>query len=656
MTATPPSLAPDAPALDWSRAAAPRSITYDDVYYSAVDGLAEARAVFLDGCGLPDGWRRQRQFVLGELGFGAGLNLLATWDLWRRTKAPGALLHYVSVEGAPLTGDALRRAHAPFIARDAGLARLSAALAARLPPRIKGVHRRRFDDDGLVVTLAYLPVAEALAHLELTADAWFLDGFAPARNPAMWSPPTVSAIAARSRPGARAATYTVAGAVRRGLEAVGFRVTKRPGFGSKRERLEAVFEGDAAHAHDGRALTTPADARAAPPDSAIVIGAGLAGACAAQALARRGVAVTVLEAGPGPAHAASGNPIGLVTPRLDRDDRPAARFHRSAYAFALDCLDGDDAFTPCGVAQIATDAGERAKLEGLLSAKALPATMADPLTPDTAAAAGAPGAAGLFLPHAGTATPRAIVQRALAHADVRADAAAASVEPADGGWIARAHDRRILAAAETCVLACGTGLARFEQSAFMPLPASRGQLSWATLKGAAPVHALTFGGYAAPFATADGLGLVFGATYDPWPHDALVRADHDSDARNHALLAQHAPDLAGRIEPAAIKGRAALRATTPDRLPYLGPAPVEADFRAQFADLAVGGAAGTAPARLHDGLSVFGGLGSRGLSWAPLLAEALASAVCGEPGALERGAAEALHPARALVRALKRGR
>ncbi len=627
------------------------------MYYSAVDGLAETRAVFLDGCGLPDAWRGKDRFVIGELGFGAGLNLLATWDVWRRSRAPGAQLHFVSVEGAPLTDDQLRRAHAPFIARDAALAPLSAALAARLPPRIKGVHRRRFEDDGVVLTLAYLPVETALAQLEVTADAWFLDGFAPARNPAMWSLETLLAVAARCRPGARAATYTVAGAVRRGLEAAGFRVAKRPGFGSKRERLEAVFDGTPVATEPARPPTLPAGRRTAPPGAALVIGAGLAGASAAHALARRGVAVTVLEASATPAGAASGNPMGLVTPRLDRDDRPAARFHRAAYAFALDSLRGaDDRFTPCGVAQIATDADERGKLEALLATQALPPSMAAPLTPDIAAATGAPDAAGLFLPQAGVARPRAVVEEALAHADVRTGSAAVSVAPADGGWVARDNEGRALAAAEICVLACGAHLARFEQSAFLPLPASRGQLSWAPLTGPAPRHALTFGGYAAPCATDSGASLAFGATYDPWTDDAPPAVTDESNARNHALLAARAPDLAARINPAMIEGRAALRATTPDRLPYVGPAPVEADFRAQFAGLAAGRVDVAEPAQLHPGLYILGGLGSRGLSWAPLLAEALASAACGEPGALERGAAEALHPARALVRALKRGR
>ncbi|MCG8441814.1 MAG: tRNA (5-methylaminomethyl-2-thiouridine)(34)-methyltransferase MnmD, partial [Caulobacterales bacterium] len=302
------TLAPGRPDLVFDERGVPVARLFDDRYFSAADGLAEARAVFLAGCDLPAAWAGRDQFTVGELGFGSGLNLIALWELWSRMRPPGAVLHMVSVEGFPLTADQARAARhsTPSLADAGGDARLRAlsdALHAAWPPRIKGVHRRWFPGAGLSLTLAHLPVLDALDALEFVADAWFLDGFAPARNPDMWTGDVLAALAARTAPGARAATYTVAGAVRRGLEAAGFTVEKKPGFAGKRERLEAVYRGPACSpARD------PLFPRAAAPRPrrVLIIGAGLAGAMTAAALARRGVATHVLAAEDTPAAGASG--------------------------------------------------------------------------------------------------------------------------------------------------------------------------------------------------------------------------------------------------------------------------------------------------------------------------------------------------------------
>ncbi len=663
--------APAQPALDWTDPAGPRSLDHGDIYYSVADGLAESRAVFLTGCGLPDAWRGRRQFTIAELGFGTGLNVLAAWDLWRRTRpAPEAILHLVSVEAAPLPAGSLTRAHKPW----PELADLSARLCAHVPPRLKGVHRRRFDEDGVVLTLAYLPADEALDALNFRADAWFLDGFAPARNADMWRADLLLQVAALSAPGARAATYTVAGAVRRGLTDAGFSVEKRPGFGGKRERLEAV-------------LTRPARAMrpsplyprgaAATPRRALVIGAGLAGGFIAHALQRRGLSVQVLDGADGPAAGASGNPVGLVMPRLDAEDRAPARLHRSAYAHALDALaaihasegpasegDAKPVFTPLGVVQLATDSAQRTRFASLLEGEALPPDMAEPLGAAHSTKADGPTGlawsegAGLFFPQAGAARPAALVRALLATlaGPPRFNAFVAAMERTAQGWIARDAAGAVLGAGDVCVLACGPALSAFVQTQHLPIRPSRGQISWAPLRGTPPRHALTFGGYALP----DGDRLVFGATYAPWDGDGAPTAEPADDARNLAHLADYAPDLAARVETAALQGRAALRATTPDRLPYAGPVADATAYGARFAGLATGrkdalDGEDDPAGLLHPGLYVLGGLGSRALTLAPLLAEALASDIMGEPAALERGAAEAVHPARVLVRALKRG-
>ena len=669
MPDAPVDLGPGRPELERAPAA-PRSRAFDDVYFSADDGLAEAEAVFLAGCGLPDAWSKssgRRAFVIGELGFGSGLNLVAALALWRRTRPPGGRLHFVSVEGFPLdTRDAAALLEAFPDARDAARSVLDV-----WPPRIKGVHRRRLDADGVTVTIAHLEALEALAALEFTADAWFLDGFAPARNAAMWRPEVLAAVAARSRPGARLATFTVAGAVRRGLTAVGFDVAKRPGHGAKRERLEAVFQPTGGrpprHAAVSRAPMYP---RASCGGLVLVIGAGIAGASVARALVRRGIETTVLDAGATLGQGASGNPIALIAPRLDLDDRPAARFHRAAYAYALAEYAASDAFHPIGVVRAAKDDADGRRLVKLYEAEALPGDMLSPVSPlaaliaETTDAPTAARTSGVRLPQAGTLEPSRWLESALAGARLLHGVRVARLDHDGALWSAYDADGATLARAPCCVLAAGPALARFAPTAHVPLAFTRGQLTLAAVDGDPPSHAATWGPYLAP--TPDGR-LAFGATHDAVAADdpvldAPLVADASSDARNRAALSAFAPGLAAQINPSSEQGRAAVRAGTPDRLPVAGAAVDAAAFARRFSGLAHGRADAAADPKVCDsepweqkGLYVLGGLGGRGFVWAPLLGEAVAAEIAGEPGALERVAAEALHPARFLVRALKRG-
>lgn len=300
-----------APSLDFSRPGTPTASDFGDIYFSADGGLAESRAVFLEGCGLPDGWMGRDVFTLAELGFGSGLNFLAAWQAWTESAATGRL-HFISVEGFPFARDELARALSHF----PELEPLAAALISRWPGPVRGVHRRHFG--AVTLTLIHDAVTPALAGQDFHADAWFLDGFSPAKNPDMWSDAVMADIARLSAPGARLATFTVAGAVRRALSAAGFAVERKPGFGRKRQRLEARLAGQ------------PSTRKQRPAPT--IIGAGIAGASIARAFTRRGLSPTVLF---DPDHvAASGNGVALIKPRLDRQDRPDSRFFLSSFLYA----------------------------------------------------------------------------------------------------------------------------------------------------------------------------------------------------------------------------------------------------------------------------------------------------------------------------------
>ena len=570
---TPPlQLYCDPPDLDW-RDTGPVARGYDDVYFSAQDGLAETRAVFLQGCGLPEAWAGRQVFTVGELGFGTGLNALALWDLWRRHRAPGARLHFISVEKHPFPVEAARRALSAW----PDLAELSGQMLAQWPGALKGAHRMRFDADGFAITLFQDDAAFALPQIEASVDAWFLDGFAPSKNDAMWDEAVFAQMARLSAPGARAATFTVAGDVRRGLQAAGFTVEKRPGFGRKRERLEAVFTGAGAeppHTDYPRASAT---------DGPIaILGGGIAGASVVFALRQRGRDVTIFDP-EGLAGGASGAPSGLLTPRLEKADRPHVRATLAAFEYARGLYDRLGVLVAEGALRLAKDDKDAVRLAALADA------MGEGYAWRSADNA-------LWMARAGRFDPAAVV-RALA---------------GDTPVLKRVFDPATDAFA-TVIHATGPALPLDEISP------SAGRVVLAP--GRAPEAPLIWGGYVS--AAPDGRVLV-GAT-----HERSAEAGPAADAARTLLtdLRDRSPETFSALDVGALAHWSGVRAVTPDRLP-------------------VAGSTGEAV--------LLGGLGSRGFAHAPLLAEALASDLCGEPSPLERDGRIALHPARFRLRKARR--
>jgi tRNA 5-methylaminomethyl-2-thiouridine biosynthesis bifunctional protein len=424
------------------------------------------------------------------------------------------------------------------------------------------------------------------------------------------------------------ASFTVAGDVRRGLEAAGFDVEKKPGFGKKRERLEATWAAAGLGIGGPRTIYPYA---ACNPKRVAVLGAGIAGASIAQALTRRGVETIVLEAAPVLGAGASGNPAGLVMPRLDRGGA-LSEVHLAAYLHAVAAYEALGVFERCGVEQRAPVGGEDA-LADLLH---------DPPLPGDWFSALADGAA--LHARAGLVRPQAAIACMLEGATLICESPVQTLEPGEDGWTLRAPDNRALLKVDAVVLACGAALTQFEAASFLPMALSRGQIEWG--KGVTPEHAITRGCYVAPF---DG-GVLFGATFDK----AMVAAE-DARARNLAALRELAPEIAASVDEASLQARAAERATTPDRAPIAGLLPNAEAWLAQYADLAHGREIETdAPPPAHDGVYVIGGLGARGLTLAPLLGEIIAGEMCGEPALLSQFARDAIHPARFLHRALKR--
>lgn len=291
-----------------------RSAQFDDVYFSRHGGVAETEHVFLAGNGLPTRWMGRDAFTIGELGFGTGLNFLTAWRAFEQSGA-GGRLHFLSVEKYPLSLAQLREA----LAHRPELAPYAAQLLAQYPLRLPGLHR--LDFGRVTLTLGFGDAAELLPQMQARVDAWFLDGFAPARNPDMWHDALFAHLTRLSAPDATFATFTVAGAVRRGLQAQGWQFEKTKGYGHKREMLV------------GRRDGAPAAVEKIPTH-ATVVGAGIAGATLARALAERGMQVTVLERA-AVASGASGNPAAVLYPQLTLHYTPATAWHFLGYAQML---------------------------------------------------------------------------------------------------------------------------------------------------------------------------------------------------------------------------------------------------------------------------------------------------------------------------------
>jgi tRNA 5-methylaminomethyl-2-thiouridine biosynthesis bifunctional protein len=585
----------------WGADGLPRSREFGDVYFSSADGLAESRAVFLAGCGLPDAWAGRARFTVGELGFGSGLNILALLDLWRRTRPPSARLQIFSIEAFPMPAKDARRVlgHWPE------LSDLADRLVANWPRRARGFHRVDFPDLGASLDLAVMDVGEALSAWDGRADAWFLDGFSPACNPGMWSPQVFEALAARSAPGARAATFTVAGEVRRGLAAAGFTVAKAPGFGRKRERLEARLAGDAL-----------ADA---PLPRIAIVGGGIAGAALARAFRALGASPLVLDSG---APAASGNPAALVMPRLDAGGGGLAQLFAQAAARAADLYAAEpDAVIARGALQLETGPKDPSRFDRIAASPLFaPGAVARLGRSAAGAALGeASPTAGLALAEAMVVRPNVVIEAW--SPDVK-QVAVARIAREDGVWRLDDADGQAVARVEVVCLAAGVGSRAL--AADLPLAPVRGQAAMA--RSSERPRAAIGAGYVIP--TDD--GFLFGATHDR-DDDGADPREADT-ARNIALLAQVRPVLAAGLDASALTARAGVRAVTPDFLPLAGP---------------VEGA---------PGLFVLSGLGSRGFCAAPLLAEHVAALALGAASPLPRALAEIVDPQRFTRRARKKGR
>jgi tRNA 5-methylaminomethyl-2-thiouridine biosynthesis bifunctional protein len=585
----------------------PYSAAYGDIYHSADGGAGQAQHVFLQGCGLPERWAGRANYVMLETGFGTGLNFLATWAAWRDDPQRPARLHFLSVEKHPFCAKDLARLHAQW----PQFAALSAELLANWPMLTPGFHRIALDGGRVQLTLMLGDATDCLPQVQAEVDAFYLDGFAPDVNADLWQPALFNELARLAKPGATAATYTVAAPVRQGLAQAGFACEKRAGYGRKRHCLSARFAGE----------SIPGEP--AKTQHVAIIGAGVAGASVAHALAQRGIEVTVLERAEAIAQGASGNPVGVFRPLVSRDDNRASRLTRAAFLHDLRAwaaLPGVD-WSRCGVLHLAKDADAVAKQKQALADTAPPEDYARWVELDEARElANWPVAApGTFYPTAGWVVPASLCRAWLDHPKIRLQTgcAVARLHKVSAGWQLLDSAGAVLAEADAVVLANARDASSLVPDQTWPLHTVRGQITQLP-PGSLPeiTRVIAREGYVAP---GQDRPLV-GATYEHDDDDTAPRTA--SDLSNLARLEAILPGAGERVGAGEASGRASLRATLPDRLPLVGA--VDA----------------------HPGLYVAAGYASRGVVWAGLLGEALADLMTGQPLPLEADLMQAIAPGR----------
>ncbi|MCL2658483.1 MAG: bifunctional tRNA (5-methylaminomethyl-2-thiouridine)(34)-methyltransferase MnmD/FAD-dependent 5-carboxymethylaminomethyl-2-thiouridine(34) oxidoreductase MnmC [Betaproteobacteria bacterium] len=612
----------------------PYSVIYGDVYHPTAGAMGQARHVFVAGSGMPEAWRDQDEYTILETGFGLGHNFLAAWEAWRNDSQRSRRLHFISVEKHPFSAQDLAQAHAHSHAP----AELSAQLRAQWPVALPGFHRLHFDSNRVTLSVLFGEAEQMLSELRTQADAIFLDGFSPSRNPDMWSQPLFQLLAKFAHNKTRIATWSVSNYVRTGLAEAGFLTDKQSGFDRKREML-------CGH------LPTSVQKRSGPDDKrALVIGAGLAGTSVAERLAARGWEVQILEVAARPAQGASGNLAGAFRPLPSADESRLFQLTRAGFLYGsrhLRTLESEGLgarWSACGVLHLARDVAHEVKQREIVENLRAPRDFLRFVERGEATEiAGYPTAfGGWYFPHGGWVNPPSVCMANIARQHSRITCGynqyIARLQRVAGLWNTVNDAGETLAEAPVVILANAADARRLGLTKWLPLRSARGQVTHLPEHSAPSLKAVVCGqGYVTP--PVDGF-IAAGATFYADDESSHIRlGDH---LENLDKLNRMLPGYTSRDYPIdQLSGRVAYRPVSLDRLPIVGALP------------SVGApeeiAAGASSPR-HAGLYLISGFGARGIVWSALLGEYLASQINSDTSPLAQSLGERLDPARFLRR------
>ncbi|GLQ30782.1 bifunctional tRNA (5-methylaminomethyl-2-thiouridine)(34)-methyltransferase MnmD/FAD-dependent 5-carboxymethylaminomethyl-2-thiouridine(34) oxidoreductase MnmC [Litoribrevibacter albus] len=676
--------------LIWDETGTPCSSQFDDVYFSKVGGLDETRHVFLAHNQLPERFQalskqdERKTFVVAETGFGTGLNFLACCQLWDEHMAnSNHELVFVSTEMYPLTHEDLQKALSVW----PELEKWSTPLMNSYPKVCTGLQTLRISGK-IRLILAFGDAAESFSKLNASIDAWFLDGFAPSKNPEMWSDRLFQQIQRLSHQKTSFATFTAARVVKDLLTNHGFEFKKAKGFGRKRDMIHGHFV-QANAPHNSNANTevwyqTPILSH--PNKTAIVVGAGLAGAHTANGLANRGWQVTVLEQGECVASGASGNYQGVLYTKPSVQETKEDSFYLASFQYAVQHYQAhfseSEIWQQAGLIQLAQSEKEALKLTRV-NEKYLGTSFNQKLSPEQATQkAGVDlntNFDALFYPDSGWVNPAEACRALLNHSNIQVicNTKASSVERTNSIWNvtletasfsnesskdARSSEDTIssknkVLSADIVVLCSAWEANQFEQMKHLPLTPIRGQVSQvdlATTSAEAPNTVICADSYVTP---SDNNKLNFGATFDLKDSDASYR---NEDIKTNVSKLQSISTefkVLDELNEEQITGRASVRCITSDRLPVVGMINDHDAMLDQYQQLAKDRKwPYQEPGSYHPGLYANLGHGSKGLTTIPLCSELLCAMVENDPLLLHQELIDSLNPTRFTINGLIKGK
>lgn len=632
----------------------PYSRHYADKYFSEIDGWAESKAIYFRANDLPARWQGKNDFCVGELGFGSGLNFLMTYKAWQDDPQRPSQLYYVAIERAPVSIDIIRQIGHNWPA----LAPYAEELIAQFPGDKLGNHSLSFAKGAVRLLLSHGAADAVLSQWDQRVEAWYLDGFAPSRNPSLWDDHLFKLVARNSAEGATLASFTAAGAVRRGLQAAGFKISKQAGFAGKRERITGYFAPHNPKQGSQRREILSTDSHI------YIIGGGVVGLHVAWSLRARGASqpITILDNETIGANAcASNTPMAMVMPQISSEMTMRGLLHWQAYHYAR-----------AHYADLATQLDET-MMQAVDTYRRLPPSFEDheaEILQTSLAAYQVPADVAVLDHSAGTAlwyfdTPlikgnvlKARMRIALAAQDVKwitADVSALDQVLAYSDQ--HGNDQCIeLSEQDQVILCSGAGLQKYDDA--LSVHTTRGQLSWAPADAESrQIDALYSRHiYASPpmsHSVSAELGHYLGATFDR-QHTHLALDAEEAEKLQAQWLANCVS-----LPPRWQSGRklafetpvfAAIRLHTNDRTPLMGRAPdlrqVAAQTSYQRSKLRSSKPYFTQASQQFAKPQqwILGGMGSHGFTLAPFLADALAAELLGQPQSLQKELLRSLDP------------
>lgn len=662
--------------IHFNRDNTPVSEQFNDVYFSNQDGVQESEYVFLQGNRLWQRWLAfsQSHFVIAETGFGTGLNFFAVTTLFREFRhqypdSPLKRLFLISFEKYPLHIESLKTVHQAY----PQFADLATGLQQYWLDPIVGCYRFHFEETTL--DLWFGDIADNLPQLGdymlNKIDAWFLDGFAPSKNPQMWNDELYRQMFRYTKAQGTLATFTAASAVKKGLEAAGFHMEKRKGYGKKRECLNGVKPITTAIQTADEIHTPwylPQAAAFRQQADVAIIGGGIASLFSALALLQRGAKITLYCEDDELALNASGNKQGAFYPQLSDDDPHNIRFYIHAFAYGRQQLQRaieqgiEFEHDFCGVALCAYDRKSAVKLDKVFAYDWSTHLYQSCTQEELSRIVGLPlPCGGGFIPQGAWLSPRQFVQNAFAYLQqqgliLKTSQKVTALLHKEQGW------QLTNQAGETfchqiVILANGHKLNRFTQTQALPLYPVRGQVSQIpTSENLRKLNTvLCYDGYLTPADQAK-TSHCLGASHIRDNEDRSFSLQEQQE--NQLKIRQNlAVDWTKEVDTSDNHARIGIRCAVRDRIPMVGNVP---DFTRQAADYQNifnlrRRKQPIKPAANFDNLYLIGALGSRGLTSAPLLGETLASLIYNEPLPLSEDIVHCLSANRSWIRKLLKG-